>query len=1468
MGQQDDLPACDGSSPPPTGSAGQDAELQEMVAGKGGDATATPPRSATPAGDVEEWQADCDREPDAEHYSVSDEPEGGSCVNLEEASIPSRLLLWWLTPTIVGGLTRGDGWDGVDAPVLPDRLKMHTVLPRAKQAWADEQAQAAAAGRDPSLARVLWEMWKRDITIGFAWAFFQGIISTAVKPLLLLFLIRRIDDGHSGWAVAGYVIGLSVTLFVEGVSTGNARSAFTDTFASAYLATTAGLVQSKAHRIAPGSVSNEKALLGTDVIKAYEAFKQLCLLPMAISSVLSGLVVLFVVVGWPCVFGLGVIVTILAISFYLGKSVKQVEEDVSNASDARVGITGQIIEGIKAIKYTAWEESFLKIVFAARELECHFVRRHRILHMASIQLGRANPILSACATFLGMHFTGHDLRPAYVFAALTVFQSLRLALTCVPMGLTMLMTWLVSLERVTQYLRTPDVEPRDDINVCQGAPADHRVYLRNARFRWQRQSTQPDSTSKPYELFIEEFGLRERCVTAVVGQVGSGKTSLISAILGDMHVAAAAPNGAGGDEGVKVLTDPDVAYVPQRAFIVCGTIKENILMGRPYDKHRFHEAVCGAALDRDLEVLPAGAQTAIGERGVTLSGGQQQRVAIARALYAPPKVLLLDDPLAAVDSTVGSVIFNAVTAYTKKHNVATFMVLNQLHLLPYTDHVYMIRGGRIAESGTYTELMSNTSAAALSPASPSGRSLRDFIVESEKSMRDCRDTLDSANAYQEPAAEPTPSPADASPKGLATFEPIGTEGQQEADSATPVKGGPLVRFVEAEKAQPDTDGTAGIIDGANGEKSVITIDGMPPNGTSGADGEEATAASVSRKLIRDEQQEKGSMSDSIYIGYVKAMGLNCLWGSILCLMAYVTMGFGDRWLSEWIQRQDDYRNDQERIAADPALTQLDATKSEPNERLFAPVYGGSCVTMVLLMVASTYFMGKGTTRASKTLHDTVMTRLLHAPVAWFQETPSGRILSRLSSDLSVVDTSLSHFFEHCLNFFCTVLVLFTIMILVVPPVAVVLFLAACVYVAQLKGVDATNRDLKRLANARNGAVLTGLSETIHGQGRTLLRSMNFVDHSEDKFGKYVDKTNRFNYMSAAVISWQSLWCTTVAAVIATSTAVFMVWSPLEFSTSELGLALSYCFLLPYFLLFFSVTFSILRLNMTSLERLLQYGGYEVDQEPAWHLPTDPPAAWPQTGKIAFKDAELIYRPGLPPALRGINLDVKHGEKVGVVGRTGAGKSSLAVLLFRLVDASGGAVFVDGVDVRTVGLQRLRKSLGVIPQEPLLMVGTVRQNLDPFNEHTDKAVMSAMERVGLEDVSLETHVGDAADTLSSGQRQLISLARTLLRDVRVIIMDEPTSSIDPLTDAIVQRVVRDEFKHCTVVTIAHRLHTIIDSDRVIVMSEGHIAEAGTPRELLQNPASHLTKLVKDLNREQDSAAASVQQSAVDAANPAV
>jgi len=394
-------------------------------------------------------------------------------------------------------------------------------------------------------------------------------------------------------------------------------------------------------------------------------------------------------------------------------------------------------------------------------------------------------------------------------------------------------------------------------------------------------------------------------------------------------------------------------------------------------------------------------------------------------------------------------------------------------------------------------------------------------------------------------------------------------------------------------------------------------------------------------------------------------------------------------------------------------------------------------------------------------------------------------------------------------------------------------------VAQVVAADRCGRVFKGQGNIAMSPVLTLLSEASHG--RTLLQSMELRDKVWESFAAATDQVTRWNFLSNSVISWQTLWSYISSFLFSLVGATWVLYGPLETPQAQVGLALTYAFLLPYYFLFFAFVFAVLNISMTSLERVLEC--LHLPEEPEWHLQTDSDKVWPSAGAVEFNDAVLVYRPGLPPALRGVTLTIPGGSRCGVVGRTGAGKSSLVGLLFRLVDVESGSVAIDGVDVRQVGLQRLRQAMGIIPQEPLLFNSNVRDNLDPFSERKDAEVQDVLRQIGLG--GMGTGADLSATGLSAGERQLVSVARAMLRHAPVVVMDEPTSNVDHDTDQAVQLAVRTCFTQSTVITIAHRLDTIVDSDMIVVMDAGQVAEIGRPHELVEMQAGLFSGMVSKL-----------------------
>jgi ATP-binding cassette subfamily C (CFTR/MRP) protein 1 len=450
-------------------------------------------------------------------------------------------------------------------------------------------------------------------------------------------------------------------------------------------------------------------------------------------------------------------------------------------------------------------------------------------------------------------------------------------------------------------------------------------------------------------------------------------------------------------------------------------------------------------------------------------------------------------------------------------------------------------------------------------------------------------------------------------------------------------------------------------------------------------------------------------------------------------------------------------------------------------------------------------------------------------MSFFEATPSGRLLSRFGQDVGLIDEMLTMLTDATISFIFTLSVLGIIISWICPPMIVVLFVSTVAFLTQVQVQDATLREVKRMSNNGLSPVLNCLGETGDARGKLLVRVMGFGGRYCARFDKALDECNRYHFVALSITSLGVTLSYWIALSIAAATSYIVVFSQ-TVHAADLGLAMTYSLMLPYFLQVFSQILSMLKVAVTSLERLLQCSSDAVPQEPPWRLESDTALEkqeWPTAGGISFKDATLVYRPGLPPALDTCSFDISGGKKIGVVGRTGAGKSSLSVLLFRLVDAAGGRVEVDGNDIAKVGLVTLRRQMAIIPQEPMMLEGTVLTNIDPFGEQSSEKVKEVLRLVGLEGCEESN-----PESLSAGERQLIQLARTLLRDVRIVVMDEPTSNIDPETDGKIQSIVREQFKQCTVITIAHRLDTVIDSNYVLVMDKGKVAEFDTPHNLIE------------------------------------
>ncbi|XP_038877674.1 ABC transporter C family member 2-like isoform X2 [Benincasa hispida] len=585
-------------------------------------------------------------------------------------------------------------------------------------------------------------------------------------------------------------------------------------------------------------------------------------------------------------------------------------------------------------------------------------------------------------------------------------------------------------------------------------------------------------------------------------------------------------------------------------------------------------------------------------------------------------------------------------------------------------------------------------------------------------------------------------------------------------------------------------------------------------------------------LIKQEERETGVVSWNVLVRYKNALG--GLWVVIILLLCYVLSEtlriFRSVWLSRW--------TDQGNIG--------------PNETLYYNmIYAGLSFGQVLVTLLNSYWLIISSLFAARRLHDLMLTSILKAPMVFFNTNPIGRIINRFSKDLSDIDKNVASFFNmflgqisQLLSTFILIGVMSTLSLWAILPL-LTLFYAAYLY------YQSTAREVKRLESISRSPVYAQFAEALNGL--STIRAYKAYDRMAEINGKSMDNNTRFTLVDMSGNRWLSVRLETMGGLMIWLTTIFAVMQNgkaenQQAFASTMGLLLSYALNITSLLRGVLRFGSIAENSLNSVERVGNY--IDLPSEaPSIIESNRPPPQWPSSGLIKFEGVVLRYRPELPTVLHGLSFTILSCEKVGIVGRTGAGKSSMINALFRMVELERGKILIDGFDVAMFGLLDLRKVLGIIPQSPILFSGTVRFNLDPFNNHNDADLWEALERVHLKDFirrntfGLDAEVSESGENFSIGQRQLLSLARALIGRSKILVLDEATAAVDVRTDALIQKTIREEFKSCTMLIIAHRLNTIIDCDRILVLEAGRVLEYNTPKELLSKEESAFSKMVQ-------------------------
>ncbi|XP_060815467.1 probable multidrug resistance-associated protein lethal(2)03659 isoform X2 [Bombus pascuorum] len=1038
------------------------------------------------------------------------------------------------------------------------------------------------------------------------------------------------------------------------------------------------------------------------------------------------------------IFGVIILLLFIPLQGYLGKKTSVYRLKTALRTDERVRLTNEIISGIQAIKMYAWEKPFSNLIERARRREISVIRGMSLVRGITMSFIMFTTRMSLFITIVTYILYGHKITAEKVFMLQAYYNILRINMTVYfPQGITQIAELLVSVRRLQKFMLYEEIdeksekmeckqkESKNDANIIEEDARDEKhkttnyqgeyiMSLRNANVKWF--SHDHDDTLKNLNINVKSGEL-----IAVVGPVGSGKSSLLNVMLRELPLRSG-----------TIEVNGKIAYASQEPWLFAGSVRQNILFGRKMDQFRYERVIKVCQLKRDFTLLPYGDKTIVGERGISLSGGQRARINLARAVYAENEIYLLDDPLSAVDAHVGKHMFEeCIVKYLR--GKTRILATHQLQFLRNVDRIIVLKDGEIEADGSYDEL--------IAMGMDFGRLLEN-PTEEERSGSVPASRSNSRNA---------------SSTSLSSLKSSATEKEDPTEVA--------------------------------------------------------------------EARTKGKVSGKVYASYFKAGGNWCVVATIamLCVLAQTLASASDFFISEWVNMEEKYVNEtKDGIEMD--------WKGPISRDVCMYVYTGLIVSTVVITIIRSLTFFTTCMRASIKLHDRMFRCISRATMRFFNTNPSGRVLNRFSKDMGAIDEVLPIALIDSLQIGLSLLGIIVVVAianywLLIPTViiGIIFYYIRVFYLA-------TSRSVKRLEGVTRSPVFGHLSATL--QGLSTVRAFGAEEILTKEFDQHQDLHSSAWYIfissSRAFGFWLDFFCVIYIMLVTLS---FLVQEDGTRQGGNIGLAITQSIGLTGMFQWGMRQSTELENQMTSVERVVEYSN--VESEPPLESTPDkkPKKSWPEEGKIEFKNVYMKYDTAEPPVLKNLNIVIYPQEKIGIVGRTGAGKSSLISTLFRLAHLDG-VIEIDGVKINEIGLHDLRSKISIIPQEPFLYSGSMRSNLDPFDNYTDDVLWQALEEVELKEMGLDSHINEGGSNLSVGQRQLVCLARAIVKNNPILVLDEATANVDLRTDELIQKTIRSKFSTCTVLTIAHRLNTVMDSDRILVMDAGRAVEFDAPYVLIE------------------------------------
>ena len=1255
---------------------------------------------------------------------------------------------------------------------------------------------------------------------------------------------------------------------------------------------------SRHNKAETGEIVNYVQIDSNQLIRFVTMSPSLITIPI---SIFAYSFLLFDYLGISFSFGLGVLLIFLLINYFMQKTFKKLQKRRQANMDKRLRMTTAILFNLKVLKLYSWDDFFFDRLNDLREIELNTIRKIFNFRNSNQTVFWLSPIMTTIVTIGAYEYLNKETQIENIFVSLGVLNSLQEPVRAIAMIYTSFLETLISLKRIQKFMNQENIKEENIItNDEKTKEEDIMIKIENGTFSWgaeQKGILNADDEDRLIALNLRDinFTVKKGEFVCIIGEVGSGKSSLLNAMLNNMiqvspeevakildarkipddvdHPLQIVPEGKlsvalerdstvpknpmqeittkieskmenniednpDSNNYNKVYINGSIAYVCQTPFIQNNTLKNNILFFHEFNAEKYNKVLKISELLPDLEILKGGDMTEIGERGINLSGGQKARVSIARALYSDSDIYLLDDPISALDAHVGrNIINNVLCDYLK--NKTRILVTHAIQYCDRADRIVYMKDGKIEWEGDFQSLeeqefyknMVIKKKEEEDNLQKKNSEKIDFNNKSNNINNDINqeENLNLIDNIRQPNSDR---------KKSIDEEYIDLKHKQKLDESSMLIENPdQEKVVEPLITDEESDKNLDIKKKPSSHKKQDEEENITNIGNKENEGE-------IKRITKEEDRVKGKLKGNVYATYFRNNG-----GALFVITLFFILIFwqglkcgSDLWLVHW--------KDEE-------------SKKDPNERIDWKnflMYSGLGISAALFVYLRLLIIYIGSISNSRALHRNMLHHLIKAPINLYHDTvPKGQIFNRLSNDLFKIDIGESFMFYNVSSYSANLIgqivvcAIFQPYCLTLVPFIVILGLLTMRYYLNC------SREISRLESISRSPLLNSVNETVFGA--LTIRAFKLNNYFIDDFRKKADNFLKTRIFLVGIMNWYTLMLDFLSYMFIIFLILFSIFFRFDFEPATIGILLNYCVQIQDELVRYLTCRSNLENDMVGLERAIAYTKI-IQERPDKMKNDDEIGLWPSEGSIRFENYSVQYRPETEIVLKNLNFEINPREKIGIVGRTGSGKSTIALCLFRILEAKEGKIYIDDVDISQIGLKKLRSNITIIPQDPTLMEGSLKFNIDPLNNHTEKEIEDVMREIGFwyicernleenknkpdNEKGLNMIITENGGNISIGERQLICITRAILRKSKIIIMDEATASIDVNTENIIQKAINNLLKDSTILTIAHRIKTVLNSDRILVLDKGQVVEFDKPKFLLANKNSMFYEFYNNAN----------------------